>query len=97
MTTTIAKNFAVSNWKPYLKNTLQAFFTLQLPSGVLLNGVSFHIHENGSRWVSLPAKEYKKSDGTQSWLPIVEIPDKTVRDAFQRNAIDAIDDFLKGQ
>ena len=93
---TVAKNFEISNWKPYVKNTLQGFFTLRLPSGVLLHGLTYHT-QNGARWVGLPAKEYKKDDGTKSWVPVVEIPDQSTREAFQRNALAAIDDFLKDQ
>jgi hypothetical protein len=65
--------FEVSNWKPYTKNTLQAFLSLTLPSGMTLHGCSYH-RKNDSRWIGVPGQKFTKADGsvtipsTSTWL-----------------------------
>jgi hypothetical protein len=73
--------FAISNTKKVVKNSLRGFFDVQLPSGLKLNGCMLHEKE-GRRWSGLPSREYVKPDGSKSWAPIVEIPDRADRDKF---------------
>lgn len=81
--------FTVSNWRDYEKNTLLGFFSLELPSGMVLHGWSFHANDK-SRWISPPSKEYPKG----KWTPILEIPDEAKRAKFQEQAVAAVDAFL---
>jgi hypothetical protein len=71
----------ISNVKPLLKNTLRGFFDVELPSGLKLNGCQLH-EKNDRRWIGLPAREWAKPDGSKSWTPMVEIPDRDARDKF---------------
>lgn len=87
--------FSVSNFKPYKKNTLLAFLSLTLPSGLTLHGCTLH-QKGESRWVSMPAKSYVKNDGETAWAIMVEIPDKDTLREFQALAIEAIDAYLAG-
>jgi hypothetical protein len=92
--TASADGFAVREWKPYAKNTLVGFVSLELPSGLIIHGCTVH-EKNGSRWIGLPAKQYTK-DGTQTWAPLVEFASKEVREKFQALALAAIDAYLMG-
>jgi len=47
--------FEVANWTPHLKNTLRAFFTLIMPSGMVLHGCTYH-QKNVSRWTGVPSQ-----------------------------------------
>ena len=85
--------FEVSNWKPYLKNTLQAFLSLTLPSGMTLNGCSYH-RKNDSRWIGVPSQKFTKADGSVSYTPIVEFTSDDAHRRFQEQAIAAVDRYL---
>ena len=82
---------AASNWKPFVKNTLQGFVDLEVAEpGLVIRGVCLH-EKNGKRWVSLPAKPWTDKEGNQQWQPVVEFTDNDARDAFQRAALPEID------
>ena len=85
--------FTVSDWKSFEKNTLRGFFSLTLPSGMILHGMTFHM-QNDSRWVGLPAKEYTKTDKTRTWIPLVEFTTKEARIKFQQAAVAAVQRYL---
>jgi hypothetical protein len=86
-------DFAVSNWKPFEKNTLRGFLTLTLPSGLILHNCTFH-RKGDSRWLGLPAQRFTKPDGTTSYTPQVEFVDRAASDRFQTAALQAIDRYL---
>jgi hypothetical protein len=78
-------NVKVLRFRPCEKNTLRAFFDLQLASGIVLRGCTLHL-TCGRHWTGLPAKPFKTAGGADSWSPIVDFTDKTTRDRFQRQA-----------
>jgi hypothetical protein len=92
--TATTRGFAVREWKPYAKNPLVGFFSLELPSGMVLHGCTLH-EKNGSRSVGLPAKSYVK-DGATRWSPLVEFKSRETREDFQARALAAIDAHLEG-
>jgi hypothetical protein len=71
----------VTNVRKLSKGSLRGFFDLELPSGIKLNGCQL-FEKDGRRWIGLPSKEWVKPDGSKSWVPIVEIPDRADRDKF---------------
>lgn len=88
---TSTTGFAISNFKEYRNSTLQGFFDLTLPSGMVISGWSYHI-QGDKRWISPPAKEFPKG----KYTPIIEIPDESKRAKFQECAIAAMDHYLAG-
>lgn len=92
----IEREFAISEWKAYTKNTLRGFFTLTMPSGMILHGCS--LHEKGdSRWVGMPTEKFAKQDGTTGYKQLIEFASREARDDFNAAVIRAIDQFLRGQ
>jgi hypothetical protein len=87
--------FKVSNWKPYTKNTLQAFLSLTLPSGLTLHGCSYH-RKNDARWIGVPSQKFTKADGSVIYSPIVEFVADDAYRRFQKQAIAAVDKHLGG-
>jgi hypothetical protein len=81
--------FNVREWKPFEKNTLRGFLSIELPSGMILHGLTVH-QKDDSRWVGLPAKEYTKN-GERSWIPQVEFASKAARERFQACVLAAVD------
>ena len=85
--------FEVENWKPYTKNTLQAFLSLSLPSGLTLHGCTYH-QQNDSRWIGLPSNKFTKADRSVGYTPIVEFSSDDAHRRFQEQAIAAVDRYL---
>src|SRR5215469_10457109 len=88
--------FEVSNWKGYTKNTLQAFLSLTLPSGMTLHGCSYH-RKNESRWIGVPSQKFTKADSSVSYTPIIEFAYDDAHRRFQEQAVAAVDRYLEGQ
>jgi hypothetical protein len=82
--------FSIADRKPYEKKTLKAFFSLTLPSGLILHGCTYHA-KNSARWVGVPARQFKKESGETSWAPLVEFRDDAARKRFQGAALAALD------
>ena len=87
--------FEVLDWKAHEKNTLQAFLSLSLPSGMILHGCSYH-RRNDSRWVGVPGQKFTKADGSVGYTPVVEFTTDAAHQRFQEQAIAAVDRYLKG-
>jgi hypothetical protein len=87
------RGLVVTDWKPFEKNTLRGFLTIITPSGLRLKECTFHERE-GKRWISLPAKQWAKTDGSISYSPLVDFVNENVRNNFQQQALAALDDLL---
>jgi hypothetical protein len=90
-----------SNWQPRAQNTLRGFFDLLEPSGQKLHECTLH-EKGASRWISLPSKPVLDgdgkvrlgADGKRVYVPSVSIPDAKRREAFQAQALAAVDRLL---
>jgi hypothetical protein len=91
----VAQAFEISNWKPFVKNTLQGFFTVTTPGGMVIHGCTYHI-KGESRWVGMPAKEFTTTAGVKSWTPQIEFTGKEPREKFQAGVLEAIDQMNEG-
>ena len=85
----------LSNWRPFVKNSLRGYFDLILPSGLVITGMSYYVKDSASRWVSPPSRSYTKADGSTAWSEIVSFTDKDVRSKFLGAARDALDSFFE--
>ena len=90
------EQFIISNWKEHNKNTLRGFFTITLPSGIVINNCSLH-DKGGSRWIGLPSSQFKKHDGTTVYARLVEFASKEDYAIFQSEALRAVDGLKDGQ
>jgi hypothetical protein len=76
----------ISNPRRVTKGSLLGFFDVTLDSGLKLNGCQLFekAGDDGAlkRWVGLPSREWTKPDGSKSYVPIVEIPDRDARQKF---------------
>jgi hypothetical protein len=84
----------VVDFRPYEKNTLKGFVTLEF-AGLILREVCLH-EKNGKRWTSMPARPYKRPDGANAWQPLVEFADEATRTHFQEFALKAVDTYRGG-
>jgi DNA-binding cell septation regulator SpoVG len=90
-----AARFEVQSFKGYVKNTLQGFFDVLTPEGLVIHGCSLH-QKDRSRWVGMPAKQLRKADGSTAWIPIIEFESREAADEFRDNVLDALDRFHGG-
>jgi hypothetical protein len=88
------REFVATNWKPHVKNTLQGFLTLTLPSGLVIHNCTLH-RKNGVRWLGLPAQRYSKDDGSTSYATLIEFTTEEARQRFQEAALEAVDRFME--
>ena len=83
----------INDFRPYRKNTLQGFATIQFVENKLeLRDVALH-DKNGSRWFQLPAKPFDKPSGERGWNYIVAFADKDSYAQFQELALMAFDAY----
>jgi hypothetical protein len=74
-------SITISNARKLNNGALIGFFDVELPSGLKLNSCTL-LSKDGKKWIGLPSREWQKPDGTKSYVPIVEIPDRDARDKF---------------
>ncbi len=82
--------FEVFNFRALVRNSLRGFFSVRLPSGMLLHDLSLFKKE-GSRWIALPSRAYQGKEGRTSYTPIVEFINRAVSDQFRDQVLAAID------
>jgi hypothetical protein len=87
--------FQISNWKPCPKRSLVGFFSIELPSGLVLHECSYHRKTADDRWVGLAARKYEKN-GEVGYAPLVEFSSRESKRKFQEQAMAALDAFLGG-
>ena len=83
----------ISNFRSYEKNTLKGFIEVELPSGMILKNITWHQRDD-KEWIGLPAREYKKDDGSTGYANVVDFVDKTTYWKFVNKVFDALKEHL---
>jgi hypothetical protein len=87
------RGIQIANWKPHSKNTLRGFFTVTLPSGMILHHVM--LHERGkARWIGVPAREWVNDRGEKVFAKLVEFTDRRTANRFRDQVLAAFDRFM---
>jgi hypothetical protein len=95
MTVVKEPEFVIIGWRDLRKGkSLQAFLDIELPSSMVLLDCTYHKRDDGARWVSLPARQYQKADGTTAWAQIIDFANKDAQKRFQKLAREAVDRYL---
>jgi DNA-binding cell septation regulator SpoVG len=93
-----------TKFTPLEKGALRGFADFALDSGMVLHDCML-MESNGRRWLGLPSKQrldrdknpMKDENGKLLYSPIVSVPDRDRRDAFNDAALAAIDAFTGAQ
>lgn len=80
------RNFQIVDWKPVERNTLLGFFSVLTPSGLIIKDLTLH-HRGEERWVSFPGKPFKKADGSDGYVTLVDFETKDLRQKFRALAL----------
>ena len=82
-------------FRSHSSGLLQGFAKLLVTQwGVEIDGCKVFM-KDGSRWVSLPSKEYKNAEGETKWSPVVRFVETAHRDFCSKCAVEAIDIWCK--
>lgn len=84
-----SRDVQTSEWRARNNKTLRGFFTVTLPSGLVIHDCM--LHEKGDdRWISLPAREYEQN-GARKWAQIITFTDKAAEQRFRDQVLAALD------
>ena len=89
-------NIEITSFAPYQKKTtLQGFLAIRLTETELeIRDIALH-QKNGNRWLQLPAKPYKKPNGSKGWSYILNFHKKEHFYKFQEATLKALDAFQR--
>jgi DNA-binding cell septation regulator SpoVG len=81
-------------WKAYDKNTLRGFFSVELPSGMIINHVMLH-QAGEARWVALPSREWVDTNGDKQYAPLIEFHSREAQNRFRDSVLAALDAYFR--
>jgi hypothetical protein len=90
----------ILKFKEYEKNTLRGFIDVEMPSGMIVKGLTWHKKEDGekvSEWLGLPAREYTKEDGSKGYANQVDFVTRNLYWDFVLAVLDALKAHLKAE
>jgi DNA-binding cell septation regulator SpoVG len=78
--------------------TMLAFFSAELPSGMVLHGLRLMAGPRGRRWIAMPDIKRRDQDdrpvtgegGKPVYDPVIEFRDRSARDKFSALLLDAL-------
>lgn len=92
----------VTDFRPYHRNTLRGFATVHVDELKLtIHDLAVHQHDNGKRWVGLPAKPVidssgvakRNAEGKLEYAKLLSFDSRGVSDAFSEAVIAALLEF----
>lgn len=88
-----SREMTITNFKKRVQNTLRGFFSMSLPSGMIIH--DFMLHEkDGSRWVNPPSRP-KDAAGEERYPPLVEFTNQEIKKRFYDDALAALDHYFQ--
>jgi hypothetical protein len=94
MTASAPKTITITEWRSYEKNTLRGFFTVMLPSGLIIHDCTLH-ERGGERWISLPSREWKDAQGKRQFAAFLTFVDRETGDRFRDQVLAALDRYME--
>jgi hypothetical protein len=70
------------DWKPYRKNTLRGFFTMEIAGAIEIKDCTFH-ESHGKSWFGFPGIPYTDKEGKTQYKNAIIIPDSAMLDKVQ--------------
>src|SRR6516162_2987052 len=90
----------IRRWQPFRNSTgtVLGFFSIELPSGLIINDAKLMVGRAGKYWVALPAIKLTGKDGnprldptgSSLWNPIVAFASRDARDRFNELVLTAL-------
>lgn len=92
MSTSGAQGFQIRNWRPRESGSLRGFFSVVMPSGLIVNDCQL-LEKADRRWINLPSRQYEVR-GERKFAPVVEFTDRDAEDRFCGQALNALERLL---
>ena len=89
-------HMTITNYKPYQKGSLSAFFSVTLPSGLIVHECKLFQKES-NRWIGLPSRAFTGKDGGTAYAPIIEFSTRHAADEFRETVLTEIDEMAVTQ
>jgi DNA-binding cell septation regulator SpoVG len=86
----------ITNFKPYQRGSLSAFFSVMLPSGLVAHECKL-FEKEGRRWIGLPSRPFTGKDGNTGYAPILEFVSRDTAERFRESVLRAIDGMTGDQ
>lgn len=90
------RRMQIKAWRPFVKNTLRGFATVELPIGLVISDITVHT-KNGKSWASFPAKaqidkdgQIRVADGKIQYVKILEWSNRDLSDRFSNALVQAV-------
>lgn len=83
-------NTVITNYKSYQKGSLSAFFSVTLPSGLIIHECKL-FEKEGRRWIGLPSRSFTDKDGGTAYAPTMEFASRNDSERFREGVLRAID------
>src|SRR5262245_26552995 len=87
------RTITVSNWKPLTSGSLRGFLTVTLPSGLIIDNCQL-LEAGGKRWIGLPARGFRLSNGRVHYEPIIEFTTKKALRNFRESVLVAVEKYI---
>lgn len=89
-----SREYTVIKWKHYEQNTLRGFFSVLLPSGMIIHDFMYH-KKGEDRWVNAPSRPKDAIIGSDNrFPPLIEIPSQEKKKQFNDELLDALDRYF---
>ena len=90
------RTITISDWKPLNNGSLRGFFTLTLPSGIVIHNCHL-IRVGERRWVGLPSRRFLTADQKIHYEPIIEFKTRKAWRNFEEVALQAVRRVLEAR
>jgi hypothetical protein len=84
----------ITRWQPHEKGSLKGFFSVTLPSGLVLRRCMLH-QKGDARWIGFASREWTDGHGIRQFDPIVEFRDRGTADRFKNSILTELDEHLR--
>lgn len=81
------------DFKPFRKNTLRGFFTLEFAGKVQIRDCTLH-EQNGKAWFGFPGIPYTDPKGATSYKNVVIVPDREVLEKVRAEVVAQLAEHL---
>jgi len=84
----------IKSFRKYEKGSLRGFFEVEFQSGMCGRDFTYHVMDDGRRWIGYPSKPYTDDEGNTKYQNLIYFPDKAVHHLFQERVLSALDEYF---
>jgi DNA-binding cell septation regulator SpoVG len=86
-------SFKATDWKAVEKGALKGFFSLMLPSGLIIKECKLFDKGEG-RWIGFPSRSYQNNQGETKYSDFIAFDGPDTKQRFTEAGLAALDEVL---